>query len=204
MQQARGVLRALGTPSLLSGMIIIVAVMVWITSALYILFYKGTELDTYTRLTLSQPSEFHDAVEYVIDDINTSRQWGDAAVFALWSGIGMLGYVLVVTIRHIVGAGEEVVDDLVVSTPHQRHIIIDQIGSIVMVRLAGIVGLGAMYTVVRWGIPYIVVWIGQVHLSDMKWDDGLLIIALSGVLATVLHICVICVRLIVLRTRVFW
>ena len=173
--------------------------------ALYMIVYVGSGTDIYTQMFLERTNAITlpDQVMQMADYINNSEVAADIAVFCLWGAVGVLMYVLGMLFFNAYQAGKGALEAVSLSSIEDRPFVVESIVVRSLLRLAGVFGLFLLYQLARLLIPFLLVWFGRLQ----RREDIMLIVVTTIVLFVLgyltVYVTVLCVRLLVLRPRVF-
>ncbi len=187
------------------GMVVSLFVsMFTVAITIYLTVLKGTEVELYTRELAQVPSDLRSQLGALSQSVNNSEIVATGSVFILWCMLGVIIYALVMALLHAVRGSASFVGTLQFIPDNQKPHLLLEVTERLLLRLLGAAGLFGLYKFTVLGsLPILYA------LQKLKLQPELLSIALSitvtfVVTMLVLYLLTICLRLIMLRVRLFF
>lgn len=176
-----------------------IAVVLLVTPSLY----AGSEFEVYFSYVERNPTELQAGYNELSEKVNTSELAADISVFGLWALVGLAGYAIISSIMRVIRQTAQFHDELEYSHTDKRAVIIESVIHL-GVRLLAVGGLYILLMLLLTrAVPLF-----ALQFRSLNPSDTLLFITnclLAGALIVVsTHAVTILLRLVALRTRVFY
>lgn len=167
------------------------------------LFNDQFNLEQYTDYAEGQSPALTQRIEDTSTAINSSSFLGDVSVFIAWSITGVLGYLAITSMVQIVKRSVESIDT-VEHAPVDKKSAERELVEKVLLRAGALLLLYGYYLFgISTVLPSLTV-LGQYSLSSGAMGTILGVVAVTILASIAVHIAVVLVRLILLRTRIFF
>lgn len=166
-------------------------------------FIRQLDIQLYTDYIASNPTELTERISKASEVINGSKFAADISVFIVWSLVGAVSYLIVSGVIQAIRRSVETIDNVehaVVDKKSAERELIEKIA----IQISAVVLLYFFYILAR---TYVLPTLTVLSQSALKLEGALVALLLATMIAILfvsIHIVVVLLRFILLRTRLFF
>lgn len=190
-------------PSIISGFVSMLFGIVLATLSLYFFVIKQSEFSEYYEQLFTIPANTSEQIVLIDHAINTNSMVADSAVFMFWAIIGMMLYIAGEMSYRLYRGGKDFLVEMEQTLPTNRLSLFGVGLQHIFLRLAGVVGVFALYQFLFMLLPHAIVRIYQLSSANEIWTMLVLVSAAFVIGIVVVHWLVLCLRLLMYKLRVF-
>lgn len=190
-------------PSFLSGFVSLVSAVGVIAWVLIPFFYVGSYLERYGEVLVKARGGIVDLYAFITNELNSSDLIGNITIFCVWAIVGLAVYYLVVALLSLVIDLIRFADILGYENSDKKSIVTEA-SERFMLRTVGIVCLGVFAAVVFQLIVPVILTLIAASFSSPPLMAAMYLIASVVFTMAVVHIIVVLLRVIFLRTRLIF
>jgi hypothetical protein len=190
-------------PSISSGTIAVTLAVSVVVTVLTPYFYKGSYLEQYGEILVKTRGEMNETYAMISRELNSSELVGNIVIFCLWAIMGFAVYYLLLSLLSLVIDVMRFASLLGYGSSNNKSIVMEA-GERLALRVLGIVSLGVFLVVVFLvALPAILTLIAA-SFSSSYVLGAVYLTASVLFLAAIVHIVVVLLRVIFLRTRLIF
>lgn len=198
----RDILIRILTPSWYGGLLALILTTVIVGYMVVPSLYAGSQFYQYFSSSDYADAKLTRDFQSVNIAVNTSSFSGDAAIFVIWSLVGLALYYIVLSLLRV-GTNTVTFFEILEYFKRDREAIEREALIKLSVRLCGLLSLFVLYRfMMSYVLPYALIFSAKALESSPLLATGY-VVAIAGSILLTIHIGVVLLRVILLRPRVF-